>query len=220
MTANILSNKIVRDLCVTLAGLAVVWLLLQVTLGVTNPFYVVSSGSMVPELEVNDIIIVQGKNPIDDVQIGDIIVFDRPSDHDRVIVHRVESITNENPIELRTKGDANSASIPGTDYPITEDEYIGTVILTVPQLGYVTKILMPPTNYIIMAIIISIMVAKHFLDKKSKNKAKPAVEYFTKTDDDDAKPKNDLEYTSRETMFEEKPDDPSEKKDPDSEKNI
>ena len=133
MTANILSNKIVRDLCVTLAGLAVVWLLLQVTLGVTNPFYVVSSGSMVPELEVNDIIIVQGKNPIDDVQIGDIIVFDRPSDHDRVIVHRVESITNENPIELRTKGDANSASIPGTDYPITEDEYIGTV--TVPRRG-------------------------------------------------------------------------------------
>ena len=59
-----------------------------------------------------------------------------------------------------------------------------------------------------------------FLDKKSKNKAKPAVEYFTKTDDDEAKPKNDLEYTSRETMFEEKPDDPSEKKDPDSEKNI
>ena len=91
---------------------------------------------------------------------------------------------------MRTKGDANSASIPGTDYPITEDEYIGTVILTVPQLGYVTKILMPPTNYIIMAIIISIMVAKHFLDKKSKNKAKPAVEYFTKTDDDEAKPKN------------------------------
>ena len=112
MTANILSNKIVRDLCVTLAGLAVVWLLLQVTLGVTNPFYVVSSGSMVPELEVNDIIIVQGKNPIDDVQIGDIIVFDRPSDHDRVIVHRVESITNENPIEL----------IPGTDYPIEENK--------------------------------------------------------------------------------------------------
>ena len=57
-------------------------------------------------------------------------------------------------------------------------------------------------------------------DKKSKNKAKPRYEYFTKTDDDEAKPKNDLEYTSRETMFEEKPDDPSEKKDPDSEKNI
>ena len=59
--------------------------------------------------------IVLSRNDI----IGDIIVFDRPSDHDRVIVHRVESITNENPIELRTKGDANSASIPGTDYPIT-----------------------------------------------------------------------------------------------------
>ena len=114
MVTNILSNKIVRDLCVTLAGLAMVWLILQFTLGVTNPFYVVSSGSMVPELKVNDIIIVQGKNPIGDVQIGDVIVFDRPSDHDRVIVHRVQSITNENPVELRTKGDANSASIPGT----------------------------------------------------------------------------------------------------------
>ncbi|MDI1495008.1 MAG: peptidase S26B, signal peptidase [Cenarchaeum symbiont of Oopsacas minuta] len=185
MVANILSNKVIRDLFVTLAGLVVVWVLLQATLGVANPFYVVSSGSMVPELEVNDIIVVQGKNSIDEVQIGDIIVFDRPSDHDRVIVHRVESITNEDPVELRTKGDANSASIPGTDYPITAEEYIGTVIFTVPQVGYVTKVLTPPTNYIIMAIIIAIMIAKHFLGKKSKNKdIDPAAKYFGNSKDD------------------------------------
>ena len=219
MAANILSNKVVRDLCITLAGLAVVWLLLQITLGVTNPFYVVSSGSMIPELEINDIIIVQGKNPITEVKIGDIIVFDRPSDHERVIVHRVESITNENPVELRTKGDANSASIPGTDYPITEDEYIGTVIFTVPQLGYATKILMPPTNYIIMAIIISIMVAKHFFDKKSKNK-KAIAKNFADNINYDEKFKDDLNNTTRDAVFDEKPDDPPKKEDSDSEKNV
>jgi signal peptidase len=133
---------------------------------VGGPFYVVVSGSMIPVLQVYDIIVIQGHDPFEEVEIGDIIVFDRPSDHNRVIVHRVVSITNEDPKTIRTQGDANPASIPGTDFPITEEEYIGKVAYIIPQLGYVTQILQPPTNYIIIAVVIGIMVIKQFTGKK------------------------------------------------------
>ena len=110
---------------------------LTVSFGTDNPFYVVASGSMIPELEVYDVMVIQGHTPFEEIQIGDIILFDRPSGHDRVIAHRVVSIDGD-PKTLRTKGDNNVASIPGTDFPITEKEYIGKVEYKIPQLGYVT----------------------------------------------------------------------------------
>ena len=146
----------------------VIWIGLQVAFGTQNPFYVVASGSMIPVLEVYDVLIVQGHEPFEDIQVGDIIVFNRPSDHDRVIVHRVASIMEEDPKTIRTKGDANPASIPGTDFPITEEEYIGKVAHIVPQVGYVTQLLKPPINYVIIAIVIGIMVVKQFVKKKNE----------------------------------------------------
>ena len=141
----------------------------QISFGTENPFYVAASGSMLPELQVYDMLIVQGHVPFEDVQIGDIIVFERPSGHDRTIVHRVVSITDDDPRTLRTKGDNNVASIPGTDFPITEKEYIGTVQFKIPQIGYVTQLLKPPTQYIINLIILCIPIVMHFRFKKENS---------------------------------------------------
>jgi len=148
-------------------GVVIIWIGLQVAFGTQNPFYVVASGSMIPELQVYDVLIVQGHVPIEEIQIGDIIVFDRPSGHDRVIVHRVVSITDDNPVTLRTKGDNNIASIAGTDYPITEKEYIGKVEFQIPQIGYVTQILKPPTNYILIVLVIGVMIIKEIVKRKN-----------------------------------------------------
>ena len=38
----------------------------------------------------------------------------------------------------------------------------------IPQVGYVTQILQPPINYIIIAVIIGVMVVKHFAGKEKK----------------------------------------------------
>ena len=122
---------------------------------------------MIPVLEVYDVLIVQGHEPFEEIEVGDIIVFNRPSDHNRVIVHRVASILDDDPRTLRTKGDANPASIPGTDFPITAEEYIGKVAYTLPQVGYVTQLL-PPINYVIIAVVIGIMVAKQMAKKRKK----------------------------------------------------
>ena len=138
----------------------IIWLVLMVAYGTINPFYVVASGSMVPALEVHDLLVISARVPFDEVVQGDIIVFDKPSDHKHVIVHRVVEILGEEPWTLRAQGDANPVSIPGTDFPITEEEYRGVVVHIVPQLGILPELIQPPVNYIILAGAIGYIVFK------------------------------------------------------------
>ena len=161
--------------------------------GTSNPFYVVSSGSMIPELQVYDVIVVQGNIEFEEIEKGDIIVFYAPAKYDRgierVIVHRVNTILDEDPRIIQTKGDANPRSIAGTDYPITEKEYLGKVEYVVPQIGYITQILQPPINYIIIAIIIGAMVAKQVMNSRK------SVTFADKIELSDVNPEktNDIE---------------------------
>jgi signal peptidase len=166
------TKTIVKDIIIVGVGVAVIWFGLQLAFGTQNPFYVVSSGSMIPVLQVYDVLVVQGHVSFDDIKIGDIIVFNRPSGHDRVIVHRVVEILDDNPKTVRTKGDANPGSIPGTDYPLTKDEYIGKVVYVAPQIGYITRVLTPPINYIIIAVIIGVMIVKQYYGKGKKESPK------------------------------------------------
>ena len=159
---------IVKDIIIVAVCVAVIWIGLTAYFGAQNPFYVVSSGSMYPELAMHDIIVISGHMLFEDVKIGDIIVFDRPKDHDRVIVHRVVAVVDDDPKTLRTKGDNNQRSIVGTDYPITKEEYIGTVVHVIPQVGFITQILQPPINYIIIAVIIGVMVIRQIYKKDKK----------------------------------------------------
>ena len=166
MTKISISKGVIKDIVIVAVAILVIWIGLQAAFGTQNPFYVVASGSMIPVLQVYDIIIIQGHEPFEEVQVGDIIVFDRPSDHNRVIVHRVQAILDEDPKTVRTQGDANPSWIRGTDYPITEEEYIGKVAYIIPQVGYITEVLKPPMNYIIIAVVIGIMIIKQFTGKK------------------------------------------------------
>lgn len=149
----------VKDIIIVVVGVAVVWTGLWIALGTKNPFYVVSSESMVPVLKVNDVLVVRDGSTWDNLKVGDIIVFNQPDGEGKVIVHRVAEIaTDDNGQKvIRTKGDANPGSIPGTDYPITKTDYIGKVVYVLPGVGYVTKIISPPVNYIIIAIILAIL---------------------------------------------------------------
>ena len=166
------TKNLIKDVVIIVAAIAVIWLGLQAVFGTANPFYVVSSGSMIPALEIYDVIVVEGNTPFDDVKKGDIIVFYSPKLYEqgkeRVIVHRVTLIMDDDPKIVRTKGDSNPGSIAGTDYPITEKEYLGKVEYVIPQVGYITQILQPPINYIIIAVIIGVMVVKHFAGKEKK----------------------------------------------------
>ncbi len=69
---------IVKDIIIVATCVAIIWIGLTAYFGAQNPFYVVSSGSMYPELAMYDIILISGYALFADVKIGDIIVFDRP----------------------------------------------------------------------------------------------------------------------------------------------
>lgn len=162
-------SRAIKDVSIVVIGVIVIWMGLRVAFATDNPFFVVSSGSMVPELNIHDVLIVRDGSTFDEVIVGDIIVFNRPSDHDRVIVHRVVKINESSERTLTTKGDANPASIPGTDYPITKEDYIGKVIYVIPQIGYVARLINPPVNYIIIAIILAML----FLNRAGRSKKRP-----------------------------------------------
>ena len=187
MAKRSIPKGVIKDIIIVGVGVLVIAFGLQVAFGTGNPFYVVASGSMIPVLEIYDVLTVQGDcfdlggfldyedcirfswyTTFEDIEVGDIIVFNRPSDHNRVIVHRVVSIIGDDPKTIRTQGDANPGSIPGTDFPITEEEYIGKVAYTLPQVGYITQLLKPPINYVIIVIVVGIMIVKQFAKKKNE----------------------------------------------------
>jgi len=193
---------VIKDIIIVGVGVLVIWIGLQVAFGTQNPFYVVASGSMIPVLQVYDVLVVQGHEPFEDIEIGDIIVFNRPSDHNRVIVHRVASIIDEDPKTIRTKGDANPASIPGTDFPITEEEYIGKVAYTIPQVGYVTQLLKPPINYVIIAVVIGIMIVKQMTKKKSE-KELPSTDSLNSENIDTDEKSSDIDKIEKDPEYSE-----------------
>ncbi|MEM2759593.1 MAG: signal peptidase I [Nitrososphaerales archaeon] len=182
----------IKDVLIVVVGVVAVWVALQAVFGTQNPFYVVSSGSMEPVLNVYDVLIVKDGGTFEEVQRGDIIVFNRPEVHDRVIVHRVIDIRESSEKILTTKGDANPASIPGTDFPITKDDYIGKVVYVIPKIGYVTRLIQPPVNYIIIAIILAIL----FFNRTSKRGEKHDKGLPSDNLHDNLEPKDQLPDTS------------------------
>ena len=148
---------LIKDIAIIVIGVVLIW-------------FAVSSGSMIPVLNVGDILIVKDGNTFNSLKVGDIIVFNRPQGGDRVIVHRIIEISDRfGEKVIVTKGDANDGIIPGTDFPIREKDYIGTVAYTVPKIGLVLKYLNPPVNYIIIAGIIGILI---YTNIKKKNDEK------------------------------------------------
>jgi len=158
-------RKEIKYAIIIAVGITIVLLGFWFAFDQLNPFYVVASGSMIPNLNINDYVIVSHSVPFNSLKVGDIIVFktygtDNSGQH-ITIVHRVAEIVTD-PINgqkvIRTKGDANPDSIPGADYPIFEKNYIGKVVHVIPKLGIITNIFHPPTNYILIGLIFIVLI--------------------------------------------------------------
>ncbi|MGD9673604.1 MAG: signal peptidase I [Candidatus Nitrosocosmicus sp.] len=187
-------RKDIKIIIIIVVIFAIAFISIRTVLSDSNPFYVVASGSMIPVLNVNDLIIVWAKDnntSFDSANIGDIIVFKAPDprEENKTIVHRVSAIIENGnnltgnvilcaPIAVNdviqektilTKGDANECSIPGIDFPITQENYVGKVVYTIPQIGIIPQVLKPPVNYIIMAIIAGLLIFS-FIHGSKKDK--------------------------------------------------
>jgi signal peptidase len=166
-----LVRKEIRYAIIIAVSITIILLGIWFAFGELNPFYVVASGSMIPNLDINDFVIVSHNVPFNSLKIGDIIVFksygtDDSGQHE-TIVHRVAEIVTDSSNGqkvIRTKGDANPDSIPGVDYPIVQPLYIGKVVYVIPQLGVVTGILHPPINYILIGVVLIVLI--YYLRRK------------------------------------------------------
>lgn len=133
-------------------------------LGTNIPVVAVTSGSMEPELQRGDLIIVHGKD-FDEIELGDIIIYQ--SEYMPVpIIHRVIDRDNAT---VETEGDANNHQVTacvrpdgsyrmGSSCPngelvnvekgITEEQVLGTAFFIVPEVGHLK--LVPTCIYLNM----------------------------------------------------------------------
>ncbi|CAG0982889.1 partial signal peptidase I, partial [Anaerolineae bacterium] len=91
----------------------------------------IASGSMVPRLDVGDVVITR-EVLAENVEVNDIIRFRQEGAH---ILHRVVDIQKDgSKITFITRGDANNTDDP----PVLASALEGKVVLTVPKIGWVT----------------------------------------------------------------------------------
>lgn len=149
----------------------------QIAFGTSTPFMVVVSNSMYPTLKINDIIVVKSVS-IDEVNIGDVIVFRSPLNPRTPIVHRVMDIVvdEQGAKMIITKGDRNPAPDPWT---ITEDLLIGKVVYVIPQIGAIPKVLntYPTLKYALAITIIAIIVISEYIDYRRSHVEEPENGY-------------------------------------------
>lgn len=144
----------------TYGGVAV----LRVALQTDSPLMVVSSGSMIPVLNVGDIIIVRGVDP-STVTVRTIIIFHSPYEYDMPIVHRVIAVLNENgQIFFETKGDNNQVQ---DGWKVPASNLIGVFVAKVPYIGLISLELRGPLGVTVIVLLVALIIAVEYKESKS-----------------------------------------------------
>ena len=128
--------------------------------------YVVLSGSMLPHIQIKDIVVTK-KIPAEELEVGDIITFIAPDSRygGISITHRIldkyydESLGS---YTYRTKGDANNT----VDSALVPNENIlGKVILKIPKLGYLQDLLSSKGGLILVVLIPCLVILSYDIMK-------------------------------------------------------
>jgi signal peptidase len=137
--------------------------------------YVIVSGSMQPELDIGDIVVVK-KVDQDKLSEGDIISFRQGQN---IITHRISEIVVENGKKVyRTKGDNNNTEDSGT---ISYDLIEGKVVKKVDSLGKISLFLQNKIVIIFILILFYVYLSYSGAIKKRKNRRKEKrIEYEIK----------------------------------------
>ena len=162
---------VIKNIIVFVLGVLIVVSLyqyLESELENSVPFFVIYDETMTPALKTNDLIIVGDGHMFNYTNLGDIIVFNKPAGEDRIIVHRITEITSENGKRvIITKGDASPVSIPGVDFPVNSQNFMGRVKFVIPEIGF---LFIPPINYVLLGAIISAVAIVIFIYGRKRGK--------------------------------------------------
>jgi signal peptidase I len=173
-------NEYFRTAVMILAMVGIVfgfWFGTQAVLRTDYPALAVASTSMLPTLNVGDLIIVQG-TPADQINAnyitGDIIVFRSPTRSDLLIVHRaVEKEFIDGVYYFTTHGDNNPTG--SNEGPFPESYVIGRVIGKIPTIGNFALLIHSRENTYIFIIVLVILIAIFLIfpfgdEEKAKDK--------------------------------------------------
>ncbi len=123
-------NTLTKRIIGIVSYLSILVVLLLIFAGGFKPF-VIASGSMEPNINIGDIVLVQPTD-INEIKVGNIIAYHVSN---RIVVHRVVEVLNNNgKIYLKTKGDANLDADPGL---VTERAVLGKIAFTIPRVGFI-----------------------------------------------------------------------------------
>ena len=118
---------------------------------------VVLSGSMEPELSVDDLVIVR---PADSYEVDDIVVY---QEGNSLVIHRIISINVEDGIAV-TMGDANDIA----DDPIKISNIKGRAVLHIPYVGAIARFLRTPAVTVIMLLAAATLFELPYLRERKR----------------------------------------------------
>ena len=122
-------------------------------------YAVVVSGSMEPNIHVDDMIIYHD-HPADDYQVGDVIVYRRNAGtpEEMLITHRIVEIREDRSM-LTTRGDANKISDP----EISFDDVVGRLVWRIPRFGFIVEYIKKPWGIAAAAILLAALAVCNYL---------------------------------------------------------
>ena len=131
--------------------------------------YVVLTGSMLPEIQVNDVVVTK-RVDVENLDVGDIITFASTDSRfaGTIITHR---IIKKNPskdgegVTFQTKGDNNNVADSALVKP---SNIYGKVILKIPKLGYLQEFLATDGGWIVVILIPCLTVISYDIVKLFK----------------------------------------------------
>jgi len=131
--------------------------------------YVVLTGSMIPEILVNDVVVTKKVN-VEELKVGDIITFISSDNRFSgiIVTHRIKQIfidpaTGEYSFE--TKGDNNNT----VDFTHAKgSNVLGKVVLKIPKLGYIQYFLATKGGWIFVILIPCLAILSYDIMKLIK----------------------------------------------------
>ena len=131
--------------------------------------YVVLTGSMLPEIQVYDVVITKKTQP-KDLNKGDVITFSSADSRflGTIITHRIINKTYDaknNAYTFQTKGDNNNVA---DNALVPQNNIYGKVILKIPKLGYLQEFLASRGGWIIVILIPCLTVLSYDIVKLAK----------------------------------------------------
>ncbi|OUN07102.1 signal peptidase I [Flavonifractor sp. An91] len=126
-----------------------------------------TTGSMAPTIPAYSLCLIDTHVDYDSLQVGDIIVYDRPYDHMQV-VHRIIAIFDEG---VLTKGDANPVD---DDILLTEADITGVYLCHIPGAGLAANLIRTPVGIgIILAAVVLLFISDARLQEKKAGNNNP-----------------------------------------------